>query len=297
MIARSLAVQSVLFGNPSGEIIRAAEAVANAAHVARETGVIGSWEYLVGDCSPDPVLDSEACGQISAFVELGGGTFQYTVFGANLGSAAGHNALARLSSSELMVILNPDAQVSPDAFDVMARDIRNLVASSEARQIPVEHPKDYVAKTGTTAWSSTACLMTSRVAFDEVSGFDNETFFLYCDDVDYTWRLRLAGYEIMYQPAATVFHDKRLGINSEWLSSEAEVFYSAEAALLLAFKYSNEDLLAELLDDFGSSKSKSIQNARTAFLDRQAEGRLPTPIDRKHKVATFVNGNYALHRY
>ena len=45
----------------------------------------------------------------------------------------------------------------------------------------------------------------SRRAFLTVGGFDAQ-YFAYVEDVDLCWRLRLAGYLIAYQPAATVAH-------------------------------------------------------------------------------------------
>ena len=44
-----------------------------------------------------------------------------------------------------------------------------------------------------------------RDAFQRVGGFD-ERIFLYCEDVDLSWRLREAGYRLRYVPAATFEH-------------------------------------------------------------------------------------------
>ena len=40
----------------------------------------------------------------------------------------------------------------------------------------------------------------------KLGGFD-PSFFMYCEDVDLCWRLRLAGKEILYAPLAVVYHD------------------------------------------------------------------------------------------
>lgn len=296
-VARSLAVQSVLYGNSAADIVRAAAAVANSVRGANEAGLVSDWELQLGDCSPSPALDETALATIRTEVEHQGGALHYTVFGENLGSAAGHNALAALSATDLLLILNPDAQVAPDAISELARTVTGDVGIAEARQVPLEHPKDFTAGTGETSWASTACALTTRAAFDVVGGFDSDTFFLYCDDVDYSWRVRLAGFRVIYQPAAAVFHDKRLTVTGDWPASAAEVYYSAEAAILLAYKYSRADLATDLVSRFKRDGNEAVLKAANEFESRRSSGRLPVQLDPDHKVAQFINGNYAVHRF
>jgi GT2 family glycosyltransferase len=58
---------------------------------------------------------------------------------------------------------------------------------------------------GSPDWLSGACLLIRRSAFEAIGGFD-ERFFLYCEDIDICRRLRAAGYDLRYEPAATVRH-------------------------------------------------------------------------------------------
>lgn len=295
--ARTLAVQSVLYGNSPHDIVRAAESTANAVEIARREGRVSDWVLLLGDCSPEPVLGDGDIAAITALVQDSGGRLSHTAFGENLGSAGGQNRLAQLESSELMLILNPDALVSPETIVVLCDALGDGVGIVEARQVPLEHPKDFAAYTGDTSWASTACALTTRAAFDSIGGFDADTFFLYCDDVDYSWRLSLAGYRVLYEPAARVFHDKRLTPTGDWPASAAEVYYSAEAALLLAYKYSRPDLVASLRRAFEVQNTEPLRKALAEFADRERSGRLPVPIDPDRRVATFIRGNYAEHRF
>ena len=295
--ARSLAVQSVLYGNPADDIVRAGLALANSVKWARADGFVSEWALHLGDCSPEPVFDHASIGPLREAVEGHGGVLEYTVFGDNLGSAAGHNALAAQSRSDLVLILNPDAQVAPDAISVLAARVSGTIGVAEARQVPLEHPKDFRKYDGDTSWASTACALTTRKAFDEVGGFDSETFFLYCDDVDYSWRLRLAGYRVVYEPAAAVFHDKRLTLSGDWPASAAEIYYSAEAAILLAYKYSRADLVRSIVAQYRTEGSEPVMRAVSEYESRLADGRLPTPLDPQHKVGQFIKGNYAVHRF
>ncbi len=55
------------------------------------------------------------------------------------------------------------------------------------------------------AASSAGCLVL-RKAFEEAGGFDPD-YFIYDDDTDFSFRVRLLGYRIVFVPSAIVFHD------------------------------------------------------------------------------------------
>ncbi|TMD41405.1 MAG: glycosyltransferase family 2 protein [Chloroflexi bacterium] len=56
-----------------------------------------------------------------------------------------------------------------------------------------------------------ACLMFRREAFDAVGGFDEDRFFLYCEDVDWCLRARQAGWKFLFVPEAEITHVKLAG--------------------------------------------------------------------------------------
>ena len=130
----------------------------------------------------------------------------------------------------------------------------------EAKQLPVEHPKDYHPVTGLTSWGSGAFSLVRRRVFELVGGFDEQTFFLYCDDVDLSWRIREAGYDVVHQPSAVVFHDKALTTSARWAPTEAERHFSAQASLLLAHKWSRDDVVEQLTAEF--ERSDVLSSAR-----------------------------------
>ena len=166
----------------------------------------------------------------------------YRHFGTNRGSAGGNNDLFALSVSDLVLIINPDCYASPNLVFELCRALDDPQAGIvEARQVPLEHPKEFDRRTGETSWASGACMLIRRDVIEQIGGFDEESFFMYCDDVDFSWRARLGGYRVVYRPTACVFHDKRLDPHGQMVAGEAEVYYSAEASLMMAWKWSQPE--------------------------------------------------------
>lgn len=272
-------------------------ALNQAAIVAQNSGQLSAVELLWGDCSPKACVSQKQLNELQK--QLGNKvTVKYFFFNANLGSAKGHNTIARKNANEIFLILNPDVIMAPRVLAIMLKtfDDEN-VGVVEAKQIPIEHPKDFDFSTGETSWASTCCAMFRKKTFAAVDGFDHENFFLYCDDVDFSWRVRLLGLKVIFQPAAVVFHDKTLSDDGKWRTSAAERYYSAEAALLLAHKWSNFEYLSDVIRNFSASDDETVIRALNEYRRREETGRLPTPIDPENKVAQFIGGNYAKHRF
>ena len=55
-------------------------------------------------------------------------------------------------------------------------------------------------------WAHGALLLVRREAWDEVGGFDRRQW-MYAEDLDIAWRLREAGWRVLYEPAAPVRHE------------------------------------------------------------------------------------------
>lgn len=298
-------VHSVLYGNEPERIVQTVAHLNRAADLAIAAGAVSSVSLVYGDSSPAPVLDAAAIKAIAVSSEALR-SVENVNFGRNMGSARGHNtliahaveALDKGNPVDAVLIMNPDVMLAPDALIELARPLQNpKVGLVEARQLPVEHPKEYNAGSGETDWATTACALIPLAVLRELDGFDAESFFLYCDDVDFSWRARLAGYSIIYQPSAAVFHDKRLGDNGQWQPTSSEQYYSAEAALMMAHKYSRPEIVARLLEGFGKSPIAHLKRAAENFETRRTEGRLPEPIDKRRTVSVFRGDHYTEHRF
>lgn len=292
-----LRVHSVLYGNEPSRIDQALQHLERAAALALSAGVFDRVDFAYGDCSPRDEL-RETVLRHNGMAGSALASVEYHFFDANLGSALGHNRLIDVGNSEFVLIMNPDIMMAPNAIIELARAFNDpKVGMAEAKQLPIEHPKQYDPVSGDTSWAATACTLIPRAVISTLEGFDHRTFFLYCDDVDFSWRVKLAGYRVVYCPAAAAFHDKRLGAGGEWSVGWAEKYYSAEAALLLAYKYSRDDMVTHIASHFEASGDEVWLKALREFQRRREEGKLPDQIDAAHNVAVFTNGAYAIHRF
>lgn len=55
-------------------------------------------------------------------------------------------------------------------------------------------------------WANAALLLFRRAAYQQLQGFD-ESYHMYCEDVDICLRLQLAGYRLVEAPGASVVHE------------------------------------------------------------------------------------------
>ena len=293
----SITIQSVLFHTPISALERALSSIDRGAEVGRREGLHGPVEVAYGDCSPSPEVTGAVLEEWrERFTNIA--NIRYMFFGENLGHGGAQNRVAQETTTDLLVISNPDVLPSARTLGHLVEVLEdNTVGIAEAKQLPLEHPKSYDRVSGATSWASGAFSMFRAAQFRDVGGFDAESFFMYGDDVDLSWRFRSIGFRVIFQPAATVFHDKRLNARAEWLPTQVERYYSAESALLLAYKWSRDDILETLLSQMRDFPDEDIKNAVREFDKRRVEDTLPPRLDPENLTAEFTSGNYAEHRW
>lgn len=292
-------VQVVLYSTAVAQLWRLTGAVAATQRRAKRAGLLARLDLAFGDCSPAPTLgtaDVQALAERAR--ERGIDTFSYEFFDENLGSAGGSNRLARAATADHLVVLNPDTHPAPDLLGELLRVHRDpTVGIAEARQIPLEHPKHFDLDTGDTSWASGCCLLVARAVFEAVGGFDTDSFFLHCDDVDFSWRVRLTGRRVVHVPTAVVFHDKRVGTDGRVVTPRTETYFGTLGRLMLARKYRREDVLTETLAWSEQHGTPAHQEAAAEYRRREAAERLPSPLEDAEHVAQFLGNEYAVHRF
>ena len=124
----------------------------------------------------------------------------------NNGFAGGMNLLAVQSRADFMFLLNPDTRLEEGCLETLLARAQadSRIGICDAKQLPREHPKAWDPLTGETSWCSGAAALIRREAFDEVGGFDEQLFFMYCEDIDLSWKFWLKNWKCVYVPAAAV---------------------------------------------------------------------------------------------
>jgi N-acetylglucosaminyl-diphospho-decaprenol L-rhamnosyltransferase len=135
---------------------------------------------------------------------------QCRAMGENIGFGRAHNRMmAEVFASpecDAYVCVNPDGVLHPRCLAELAREAgKDRTGLVDARLFPDEHPKPYDPRTHETPWCCGTVLLITRALFEQVGGFD-EQFFMYCEDVDLSWRARAAGFKTRLAPTALVHH-------------------------------------------------------------------------------------------
>ena len=138
------------------------------------------------------------------------GILAYSHFPENLGYARACNLLmaqAFEAGCDAVLTTNVDGfplpGCVPNMLATLDRNERNALV--EARQFPQEHPRSYEPETGVTDWVSGCCLLIGRRTYEKLGPLD-EGMFLYCEDVDYSFRARLAGIQCVVSTDAHFYH-------------------------------------------------------------------------------------------
>lgn len=84
-----------------------------------------------------------------------------------------------------------------------------------------------------TEFASGAAIFVKREIFEKI-GFFDEKYFLYLEDLEFCYRAKLAGIEVIYNPKAVVYHKNA---RSTGLGSALQDYYITRNRLLFAFKY------------------------------------------------------------
>jgi GT2 family glycosyltransferase len=160
--------------------------------------------YFVDNISKDATI--KELNKFKLNSKIGG--FKIIDAKKNLGFGISNNLGFLEGNSEYVFFLNPDTSLEEDTLFELFKDIEDSnknFSMWELRQKPYEHPKWYNILTGETSWSSGACFVIKREVFEKIGGFD-KNIFMYAEDVDLSWKVRLYGHKIKYVPKAAIYH-------------------------------------------------------------------------------------------
>jgi len=192
--------------------------------------------------------------------------------GENLGFAGGCNLGVRHSHGEFIALLNNDARPAEGwiatAVERFGRDARIGAVASKVLDwdgVNVDYigsaltwfgqgykpltgqrtPKTAVADAAHDVLFGTGSAMfVRRAAFDAVGGFD-ERYFMFYEDVDLGWRLNLAGWRFVYEPASVAYHKHHASM--EGFGEFKEQYLLERNALFTLYKNFGDETLHEAL--------------------------------------------------
>ncbi len=157
----------------------------------------------------------------------------------NLGFAGGSNRGAEEARGSVILLLNPDTEVAPEAIERLLDRLEetsgrlaavgpvllNADGSTQSAGERFLTPREYLLRRVLllpkpackaegpypVEWASGACLAIRRAAWEAVGPLD-ESFFLYAEDMEWCWRARRAGWRVEIVPGARVVHFKGASI-------------------------------------------------------------------------------------
>jgi GT2 family glycosyltransferase len=228
--------------------------------------------------------------------------------GANRGFSAATNVGAAGATAPNLLLLNPDAQLLPEALPTL---VARLEASPHTAAVgprfiyPDGREQDGAftypsllmtwleffprpARLLHTRWNGRlgspdrpieighplgACMLIRRAAWDAVGGLD-EGFFMYCEEVDWCMRAKRRGWKIEHVPAAVVVH---YGGGSSELNADSLLYlYASRRRLHRKHRSALFRLLAATITRAGLHSERRRLERRRAI---EPEGRIQRRID------------------
>ena len=223
-------------------------------------------EIILVDNSPDS-LDRQIPKDV--FIRLCQTYVRYHVIckPENIGFAAACNEGVAASSGQYVVLVNPDTEVFPGWAERMAAHfndnvgavgpISNFVAGFQRVDYHSQIAPDWVKTARNAARGNNLrgvetklligfFMMIPRAVWDKVGGMDPQ-FFLGCDDLDISMRIREAGYQLIIASDVFVYHEGHAS------------FYAAGSKALEYNKQSEKKMFAKLQAKYGDKIPTSTE--------------------------------------
>ena len=156
----------------------------------------------------------------------------------NAGFAGGYNGALEWVKAEVYVLLNSDVRVTPGWLGRVLPHFRDQLVGAVQPKILAEHQPTHFEYAGAAGgyldflgypfcrgrvfahterdegqydgvteifWATGAALFVRASVFHALRGFEPE-YFAHAEEIDLCWRMKRAGYRVLVEPAATVYH-------------------------------------------------------------------------------------------
>jgi len=188
------------------------------------------------------LLDNTGSPQLKAWCEENG--YFYFHDGKQRGFGENHNLMFNVlgvRDEDIFVIANPDLLIRPDqlagmlqSFEKSDADIFTTTMYLDKESGKLDYPDRYFPgilnfpisimtgkrlhygsrkRVENPEWISGAFIFFKPASYRELGGFD-ESYFMYCEDIDLCYRARKRGMKLVMDPDFYVEHDSRMGSRS-----------------------------------------------------------------------------------
>lgn len=185
---------------------------------------------------------------------------------SNQGFAGGYNNALQEIEAEYYLLLNSDVEVSPNwtkpIIDLMDKDASIAACQPKIRSYHQKTHFEYAGAAGgyidwlgypfcrgrvfdsyeqdsgqyddtkEVFWATGACMFVKAEVFHQFGGFDAH-FFAHMEEIDLCWRIKNAGYKVMYSSASTVYH---VGGGTLHKSNPRKTFLNYRNGLAMLYK-------------------------------------------------------------
>lgn len=185
------------------------------------------------------VADNASTDDSVAFIKEHFPTVELLFNSSNEGFAKGYNSALKRVESDYYVLLNSDVEVTKHWIEpvitLMESDVTIAACQPKIRSYAMGHMFEYAGACGgwidslgypfargrvfdlvendvgqyddvqPCFWASGAALFVKAKIYQQLGGLD-EYFFAHQEEIDFCWRLQLAGYKIYVQPQSVVYH-------------------------------------------------------------------------------------------
>lgn len=222
----------VVYGQANVEFIEQHLLPALAAQEGQFRLHLHTLHYKNQQCLLSPAALAYCSGRLSSVTD-----WSAVRAGGQIGFGESVNYLfEQVRPESCFLLVNPDSMPMPGCIDRMIETYSNKPAAMvEARQWPMEHPKEFDPVTGETPWATGAFLLIASEAFRRLGGFD-PIYFLYNEDVDLSWRAWLNGMPVIYEPAALCAHFTGI-LTQNFHRFRQQDFFMLRNFLVIAYKF------------------------------------------------------------
>jgi GT2 family glycosyltransferase/glycosyltransferase involved in cell wall biosynthesis len=216
------------------------------------------------------VVDNASGDDSVARLRASGGDIKLVVSKDNLGFAGGCNLGVAKSSGEVVAFLNNDARPDPQwiaaAMEAFERSPRIGAVASRVldwdgklvdfidaaltwygmgyKPLTGDRPPSSASRAHDVLFGTGAAMFVRREVYQELGGFD-ERYFMFFEDVDFGWRLNLAGWKFSYEPGSLAYHRHHASMKD--FGSYREQYLLERNALFTLYKNLEGDNLHRML--------------------------------------------------